>query len=485
MKKRKRQIPHSQIIIRPIVAKYDAAQTTPENAAHWSMATIWSADVEANPQTRKILRSRARYESANNPWVNGMIATQAYDIMGTGPRLQMNTDSAGWNELITEEFTAWVHSIGFAELLHTARMTEARDGEIFLLLTYNPRVDGPVKLSVELIECDRIANYMEANLDESNIDGIHLDRYGNPVWYDVLKYHPGGMSGGVANDTIRIPAEYILHMFRKERPGQHRGIPEITPALPLFAMLRRYTLAMVNKMENSANISGVITTNNMDFYEAEKDSGTIKKLDTQQELVLPRGSFPILPATYDLKQLNLENPTDSQIDFSLQVKTEVARCLNLPKNVALGDSSGYNYSSGRLDYQAYDKFLWIERMKWERSVLDPIFRAWMKEFRLTRQAANFREKNTSRVPHKWFWDGREHVDPVKEANAQQIRLQNSVTTLAEEAAREGLDWKAILKQRAEEKKFMLELGLATDPSVDKASNNKHKDDDNDDDETEN
>ena len=48
------------------------------------------------------------------------------------------------------------------------------------------------------------------------------------------------------------------------------------------------------------------------------------------------------------------------------------------------------------------------------------------------------------------------------------RLQNSTTTLAEEAAREGLDWKAILRQRAEEKKLMQELGLLNEPSADNA-----------------
>lgn len=466
MKKKHLHAARPQIVLRPVTAKYDAAQTTPENAAHWSMATIWSADVEANPQVRRTLRSRARYEAANNPWVNGMIATQAYDIIGTGPRLQMNSGDPALDELLSREFSAWAQSVGLAEILHTARMSETRDGEIFLMLLYNPGVEGPVKLSVEPVECDRVTNYMEANLDESDIDGVHLDRFGNPVWYDVLKYHPGGMNAGVPNDSVRIPARYMLHMFRKERPGQHRGIPEITPALPLFAMLRRYTLAMVNKMENSANISGVITTNNVDFYEAEKADGTLQKLSTEQELVLPRGSFPILPATYDLKQLNLENPTDSQTNFSLQVKTEVARCLNLPKNVALGDSSGYNYASGRLDYQAYDKFLWIERTKWERGVLNPVFRTWLEEFRLSLGAAE-RQKlgELSRVAHKWFWDGREHVDPVKEASAQALRLQNSTTTLAEEAAREGLDWKTILRQRAEEKKLMQELGLLEEPSA--------------------
>ena len=105
MKKRHVPAARPQIVVRPVVAKYDAAQTTPENAAHWSMATIWSADVEANPQVRRTLRSRARYEAANNPWVNGMIATQAYDIIGTGPRLQMSTGDSALDELLSREFS--------------------------------------------------------------------------------------------------------------------------------------------------------------------------------------------------------------------------------------------------------------------------------------------------------------------------------------------------------------------------------------------
>ena len=42
-----------------------------------------------------------------------------------------------------------------------------------------------------------------------------------------------------------IDANAVIHWFRADRPGQHRGVPEITPALPLFAQLRRYTLAVL------------------------------------------------------------------------------------------------------------------------------------------------------------------------------------------------------------------------------------------------
>lgn len=83
-----------------VVAKYDAAQTTAENAAHWSQATAWDADTEASSDVRATLRSRSRYETANNPWIAGMVKTQAYDIIGTGPRLQVLSDKSKLNNAI-------------------------------------------------------------------------------------------------------------------------------------------------------------------------------------------------------------------------------------------------------------------------------------------------------------------------------------------------------------------------------------------------
>jgi len=64
------------------------------------------------------------------------------------------------------------------------------------------------------------------------------------------------------------------------------------------------------------------------------------------------------------------------------------------------------------------------------------------------------------LPHQWFWDGTEHVDPAKEASAQEKRLKNNTTTLADEYAKQGKDWEVQLRQRAKEKQLMEELGLS-------------------------
>ncbi|TWU40244.1 hypothetical protein Q31b_35890 [Novipirellula aureliae] len=82
----------------------------------------------------------------------------------------------------------------------------------------------------------------------------------------------------------------------------------------------------------------------------------------------------------------------------------------------------------------------------------------------------------STFEHQWFWDGHEHVDPAKEANAQKIRLSNHTTTLAIEFARQGRDWETELKQRAKELELMHQLGLSLDSNFVDTDVHEDKDD---------
>jgi capsid protein len=65
----------------------------------------------------------------------------------------------------------------------------------------------------------------------------------------------------------------------------------------------------------------------------------------------------------------------------------------------------------------------------------------------------------------WFWDGMEHVDPSKEAKAQETRLKNNTTTLALEYARIGMDWEDAIRQRAREKKLIRDLEMTEDEAA--------------------
>ena len=252
--KRSKRTPTGQTLV--LRAKFDAATTTPDNARHWANADGLSADVAANPQVRRTLRNRARYEVANNSYARGIVLTLANDVIGTGPRLQMLTDSTEANQTVEREFAAWAKATDLPGKLRTMRMSRAQDGEAFALLFSNDSLDSPVKLDLRLIEAEQVASPTAVSTVGSPniVDGIAFDACGNPSQYYVLKAHPGsGAAGALDYDTI--PAASMIHLFRADRPGQRRGLPDILPALPLFAQLRRYTLAVIGAAESAANIA--------------------------------------------------------------------------------------------------------------------------------------------------------------------------------------------------------------------------------------
>jgi len=413
-------------------ARYDAAVTTDNNRRHWASADALSADAAASPDVRRTLRNRARYEVANNSYARGIVLTLANDTVGTGPRLQLLTGDDGINRQVEVEFDLWAQEVALAEKLRTMRMARAQDGEAFAILANNPVLDHPVKLDLRQIEADQVTSPLRLATDESVVDGIRLDSWGNPLAYHVLKDHPGGNTWSFRDDFVTVSARGMIHVFRQDRPGQHRGVPEITPALPLFAQLRRFTLAVLGAAEAAANFAGILYTDAPAAGEAE----AVEPMDL---IELERNMLLTMPGGWKMSQIDPAQPATTYAEFKKEILNEIARCLNMPFNVAAGNSSGYNYASGRLDHQTYFKSIRVDQAFMGQKVLDRILAAWLWEYAL--EAGLTTEvpvRGLRRIlpPHQWFWDGMEHVDPAKEAKAQDPRLKNHTTTLAHEYARQ-------------------------------------------------
>jgi len=443
--------------VRRVRGRFDSAVTTDDNRRHWANADALSADAAATPQVRRTLRNRARYEVANNSYARGIVLTLANDTIGTGPRLQMLTRSDEANNEIEHEFDRWAREINLAEKLRTMRMARAQDGEAFAILVNNPILDRPVKLDLRLIEADQVTSPLEFLLDDHEVDGIRLDAFGNPLAYHVLKHHPGGSAWHFRDEYRTVPASHMIHVFRQDRPGQHRGIPEITPALHLFAQLRRFTLAVLGAAEAAADFAGVLYTD----APANGEADAVEPMDS---IELERNMLLTMPGGWKMSQVEPMQPATTYAEFKKEILNEIARCLNMPFNVAAGNSSGYNYASGRLDHQTYYKSIRVDQAFMAEKVLDRVLAAWLWEYALEAGGQFVFDSVGSmsgRVlpDHQWFWDGMEHVDPAKEASAQETRLKNHTTTLAHEYARQGKDWEAELRQRARERNLMLELGL--------------------------
>jgi lambda family phage portal protein len=350
--------------------RYDAATTTEDNRRHWASADGLSANAANSPEVRRILRNRSRYEVANNSYARGIVLTLAHDVIGTGPRLQMLTSDGQANRRIEHAFMQWARAIDLPQKLRTMRMSRATDGESFAVLTSNPRLNTDVQLDLRLVEADQVATPDLNQLTSDSVDGIEFDGYGNPVKYHILQGHPGEGTTGILRDYDRVPASSVVHWYRCDRPVQARGIPDIMPALPLFAQLRRFTLAVLSAAETAADFAGIL-------YTDAPANGEADSAEPFEPIELEKRALLTMPGGWKMSQMEAQQPSTTYAEFKHELLNEISRCLNMPYNIAAANSSGYNYASGRLDHQTYFKATGVEQSHLETTVLDRILAAWL------------------------------------------------------------------------------------------------------------
>ncbi len=402
----------------------------------------------------------------------------------------MTTGNSDFDTEVEDKFKQWCEHCdargkkSFADILRlTGSLQQDDSGEGIIVFQNAPRpkqwtrIRPEPRLRLMVVEPDRLQNplglFTTGSFDNDKIrDGIEFDEDGQPLFYYILKKHPGSTSTvglDVTGRYDRVPAAQVVHMFREDRPGQSRGYPRIAPGLPLLAHLRRFTLATVQAAETAANISGTIEG---DLIGDEED-----ELEAGDEIEIPRNSWLTIPRGMKMNQVKPEQPAPTYKEFRDAIINEYARCLVMPFNVAAGNSAGYNYASGRLDKQEWFKFMKTERRWIETQAISRIFTAWLKEAMLIPGYFKNSPGRNVQITPRWFWPGQEHVDPVKEAVAQDKRLKNHTTNLSIEYALQGKDWEREIRQAAKERKLLEELDMLYEfdpkiPALEKEKGNK-------------
>lgn len=443
---------------------WDSAQTTDENKNHWANADdfgpVWSTYVS----DRKVLRERSRYEVSNNSYARGIVNTLAQNLVGpSGPTLQSNHENAELADEIERFWAQYAHTVRFAETLRTAKVAKTVDGEAFGLLVEAPYLKFPVQVNLKLIEADQVTTPWAAFKPWVAIDGIEFDQYGEPLYYTILRVHPGDwyLSPRALDKWHR---DSVCHWFRKDRPGQPRGIPELTPALPLFSQMRRFGLATLTAAETAANFAAVLKTN------APPSTDTAQP-DPFETVDIERGMMTALPNLYELQQFKAEHPTTNHEMFIKILLREACRCIGMPWNIAAGDSSSFNYSSARLDHLNYWSALQVEREDCERELCDP----WFSKVIHRAVTGGFLPQEALAATHKWAWPAREYIDPLVEEQAATEGLSNGTRSLQSITGPRGDDWRRLIREQEEaaiyRQQVREQLTGEGNGSIDQQSNN--------------
>jgi lambda family phage portal protein len=446
-------------LTKAVRARFDAAETTNLNKNHWAQADALSADAALSPWKRRQLRNRARYESANNGYLAGMVATLATDAIGTGPTLLLDCGPDADQQAVArieENVYEWHQQIDLARKLRIMRQAKAIDGEVFGIEVNNRKLRN-VQLDLRLVEAEMIADPASRWDLAGSVDGVRFDDDGNVTQYYLLRHHPGSMHFGVTLDGQWVASNRVHHYFHATRPGQHRGMGEVVPALELFAMLRRYQYAVVTAAETAADLAVILKTT------MPADGGAVG-LPAWETMPLARGMAMAGPEGWEPYQLKAEQPTSTFDAFERRILMQISRSLNMPYIVAVMDATGANYSTMRGDYLVYRKHMGADRAEVERVVLDPLLERWIEEATFVDGMIPDGLPPRDRWTWRWRWDGHEHIDPLKEADAETVGLTNKTVSRAEACARRGKDWRQVLRQIAAEEAYAGELGIDLSPA---------------------
>lgn len=434
-------------------ARFENAFTTDENRNLYALADSLSVDAAASYETRRMLRMRNRHEYHHNCWYQGAAQRLAKFVIGTGPQLHLRTTNKELNTLVKAKFKSWATKIDLAQKLRTSRAARCYNGEGFLAMFDNPNLDHPVKLDLRELEADQVTSPLfgmyPANYPDNFFDGLVLDPYGNPQTYHVLRQHPGAMAAFVlmGYEYDPIAAKYIIHDFRKLRPGQRRGIPECDPALPKLAELRRYGMAELAAAETASDNAGTVQTD----AAAATSGGVVPEV--MDRIALMRRQLTFLPAGWKMSQMKAEHPTTAYGPYVMSLLTEISQTLDMPLFIFTGDAQLANMSSAYVASQSFINSVMVDRSEYDNP-LDRVFDEFLTE--AIRIPGYLPRDLPAEFPHEWRWPRvHAHADPVKMAAAADQRLKAGTSSIPYECSLDGNDWEEM--QEADAKSLGMKI----------------------------
>jgi lambda family phage portal protein len=465
----------------------------------WSMKSSTNPDDEVLPDI-ETLRVRTRDLYKNNPIAGGAIKTTLTNVIGSGLRLQsridreflgMDDDEADdWEADVERQFRMWAEypdadagrRMNFYELQQLAFLSVLHSGEVMALLPLVPRPGTVSDLRIYLIEADRVSNPYGAADNPWIAGGIEIGQFNEPIAYHMLTT-PGGFLNPIRK-WVRIPAfgeksgrQNVIHLFTPERPGQRRGTPYLTPVIETLKQLGRYTESELM----AAVVSSMFTV----FVKSSTGSGDIiaSALPADQKIDQTGGSYELgsgaiigLAPDESIETANPGRPNQAFDAFVQSLLRQVGMALEIPYELLIRHFQA-SYSASRAALLEAWKFFKVRRQWMSTKFCQPVYEEWLTEAVLNGRvkAPGFLDNTAIRRAYsmaEFIGPAPGQIDPVKETQAAQERVDLTISTLSEETAQiVGGDWSRKVRQRAKEQRIMEKLGLNLPGQTNQASGN--------------
>lgn len=460
-----------------------------ENLTDWAFLPLEINTILRHDLRR--LRARSRDLARNDDTTRRFLSLLKQNVLGhrgialqAKNRMQTSKDlDLKWNAEIEREWRMFGRKrrkrgqlvspsacgqYSFLEIAWLSLMTRAVDGECFIqILKGYPH--NPHRFAVRFLNPDLLDSTFcgEAETSGNRIEmGIEFDEYDRPVAYHFGVEHPTKKFGTAKQARQRIPADQIIHLFRKEHVGQIRGIPDFACIMHKTKMLNGVHEAMVVGWRVAASKMGFFMAQDPeDFFDEEELEERRKDLATNAMDATP-GSFAMIPDGLDYKDFNPDYPTSSYGEGYKVFMRQLSNGLNVSSPTLSNDYSDVNYSSLR-------QALLEDREGWrciQAEMADgfcqPIFDEWYDwSVNITGRINIAESKRRLEPTIIWRPRGFPWVDPLKEVKAQLEAVGGKLRSRQDVKSEiDGGDLLDTFDELENENAALEERGLDTSPS---------------------
>lgn len=436
------------------------------------------------------LRAWARALVRDNAYAWNVVDTIVSNIVGDGITAQSTyetaegTDVEDVNDTRDKVFREWCEvadingELTFAEIQILAQREMVEAGEVLIrkIATDSKTSRGitrPVPFALELIEADRLALdkdtfAIRAKRENGNrvIRGIELDDKGKPIAYWIYPEHPNSPYTVRNQVAERIPATQIIHLYRKDRVGQTRGV---TWFAPIMSWMRDLGVYVDNEIQASAVAScfGVA-------IKTETPAGSLlspvgeDSSDTNGnslEYLEPAMVVRLRPGE-SVESINPGRPNSASEPWINLMLRGICAGTGTNYEAIAKDFSKTSYSSSRSSkledrprYKRGQNYI-VSHLclpVWDE-FCNAAARAGLDNFPTSTELLDDRR---AVAPVEWQLPEQEWVDPMSEQQAAESSLKSFTNTAQNVLGSKGLSYRAVYYQAAKERKLRLKLGLLT------------------------
>ncbi|KSV64066.1 portal protein [Sinorhizobium sp. GW3] len=490
-------------------AAYQGAASDHPSLAKWRPGS-WSGQ-SALSWNRVDLVDRLNDVARNDGWGAAGTSRLVDNIIGSGWTLAARPNHVSLNmtfeqaddisdklEALWRDYTQDVDKWCDAERTKTmagilglaARHRFGPEGEAFGVIIW--RDDAPqFQTAVHVIDPARCSN-PDGRMDEEFLrDGVAIDGYSAPQGYHFRKSHPGEFFAGNTGlwdwEYVERETEWgrpiVVHAFEQKRAGMTRGVSDWAPIIRSIKQSTDYedfesqaaalNAVMAAFIETPFDPEELLDAMGEDVS-ASKVSSLMGELSAAQKayygaapIDLPGVRVNVLQPGETAKMTKPEHPNANFEAFVNAALRKVASAIGITYEQLTMDWSNVNYSSARAALLEIWRGLTAKKGGFAAQFMGPIYRAFVEEvfdrglIELPEGAVPFSQNPAAWCHADWIGPGRGWIDPLREAQAAGERIDNNLTTLQQEAAEQGRDWKMDALQRAREKAFYDKLGLST------------------------